>query len=95
MVERAGHLSERSINQDRCGASHMASPLCYCTRMELRFDLRAKRKCQKCAKENFITSCNYVKKRDLAFENIGRKCVKISQKVFAIQKFLLPLHPIN
>ena len=63
--------------------------------MKLRFDLRPKRKCPKWAKEFFNTFRNYVKTRDLAFQNFGRKHVEFLQKVFAIQKFLLPLHPIN
>ena len=51
--------------------------------------------CRKCAHKYFITIRKCVKIRTLAFKNIGRKCVKILQKVFAIQKFLLPLQPIN
>jgi len=58
-------------------------------------DLRPKPASPKLAKENFNTFRNCVKTRDLAFENCGRKCVKFPQKMFAIQKFLLPLHPAN
>ena len=51
--------------------------------------------CRKCVYKNFITIRNCMKIRNLAFKNSGRKCVKFFQKMFVIQKFLLPLQPIN
>ena len=51
--------------------------------------------CRKCTDKNFITMRKCVKIRTLAFKNSGRKCVKFFQKMFVIQKFLLPLQPIN
>ena len=52
-------------------------------------------RCQKHAKENFNTCRNCVKTRVLAFQKRGRKCVNFLQKMFAFQKFLLPLQPVN
>ena len=63
--------------------------------LEFLLDLRPERQCPKCAKEFFNRFRNYMKSRDLAYKNFGRKCVKFFQKVFAIQKKLLPLQPIN
>ena len=36
-----------------------------------------------------------MKTRNLAFQNLGQKCVKFLQKVFGFQKKLLPLQPVN
>jgi len=53
------------------------------------------RECRKCMEEVFNHLCNCVKMRDLACEKFGRKCCKKFEIMFVIQKFLLPLQPIN
>lgn len=58
-------------------------------------DIEAFAECRKCAYKYFITCCKCVKIRNLAFENSGRKCVKILQILFVIQEFLLSLQPNN
>jgi len=50
---------------------------------------------RKCMEEFFNHLCNCVKMRDLACEKFGRKCCKKFEIMFVIQKFLLPLQPIN
>ena len=49
----------------------------------------------KCTKEIFNKVRNCMKTRNLAFKFFGPKCWKFLQKVFVIQKKLLPLHPLN
>ena len=49
----------------------------------------------KCVKEIFNSMRNCMKTRNLAFKFFGPKCWKFLQKMFVIQKKLLPLHPLN
>ena len=49
----------------------------------------------KCTKEIFNKVRNCMKTRNLAFKFFGPKCWKFLQKMFVIQKKLLPLHPLN
>ena len=91
MVEPVGTCERAEHKPGSLRSGPHGRHLRYCVRMKLRSECR----CPKLAKENFTTSRNCVKTCYLAIQKLGLKCVKIFQKMFVFQKFLLPLQPAN
>ena len=87
MPDRVGYDGKHPWNAERPAQSGMTP------HAKLKNEQNAD--CRKRGKEVFNHLCNCVKMRDLACEKFGRKCCKILQIMFVIQKFLLPLQPNN